>query len=285
MTPIQIIGERTRKSRFDPDLARRVNEEVEREERQRKLEEAKRRAAGLPPETPPVPDIPPAVGASSNFTDDYILMPPANTYALGLHGLQEACTAENNQNQPQIVLPDGRKVYRANTFLENILARMNGWETLRDPNGNERTVDERKRYFNTWLDSSCGIAYQKKSTKLKLQLVCPPLMGIAKDFNEAFLPVDYTSFNDDVTLDSSSNNFARDGWLALLEGKEDVYQNYLGVLKAITGRDIVPYFWERQNTEKSELRAVYVDDIDSDSNAIDDSSLSYGGRFLRRRSP
>ncbi|MBI4980663.1 hypothetical protein HZC30_03860 [Candidatus Woesearchaeota archaeon] len=221
--------------------------------------------------------------ASSNLiTDRYILMPKASTYALGLHTLQEACVAERNQHQPQLILPDQRKVYRANTFLENILARMNDWDTLRDSNGKERTLEDRKRYFTTWLDSSCGVAYNSKSTKLKLNLQCQELMGIAKDFNEAFLSVDYASFAGDVTLDSSSQNFVRDAWLALLEEKTDVYQSYLGVLKAITGRDIIPGFWKGQNTEKDELRAVFVSYLDYVSYAGGGKDLYDVGRFLRR---
>jgi hypothetical protein len=280
---VEIIGDRTRKSKFNPDLARRVNEEAEREERQRKIEKAKRRAARLPPE--PKPDIPPVAEASTSFTVQYLLMPQTSTYALGLHELQEACEREKNQNQQQITLPDNRKVYRANTFLENIMARMNDWETLVNPDGSERTPEDRKRYFTTWLDSSCGIAYQKGSTVLKLQLVCPELMGIAKDFAQAFLPVNYASFRGDVTLDSGSENFVRDVWLALLEGKEDVYTQYLKVLKEIVGKKITPDFWKRQNTETDELRAVYVNNLDLNSGADGYNYLVINGRFLRRRSP
>jgi hypothetical protein len=280
-----IIGDRTRKSKFDPDLARRVNEEAEREERQRKIEEAKRRAAGLPPEPKPVtpPAVPPAPEASTSFTGQYLLMPRTSTYALGLHELQEACEREKNQNQQQITLPDNRKVYRANTFLENIMARMNDWEILVNPDGSERTPEDRKRYFTTWLDSSCGIAYQKGSTKLKLQLVCPELMGIAKDFAQAFLPVNYASFRGDVTLDSGSDNFVRDGWLALLEGKEDVYTQYLKVLKEIVGKKITPDFWARSKygLKTDELRAVCVSYLDYSSVADGGNSLDNGGRFLR----
>ncbi len=52
----QIIGDRNRKSRFDPNLAERVNKEVEAEERRERIERLKREKTGLPPA--PEPNIP-----------------------------------------------------------------------------------------------------------------------------------------------------------------------------------------------------------------------------------
>ena len=235
------------------------------------------------PEPEPEPTIPPMPSASSTFTGNYILMDQASTYALGLHTLQEACKAERNSHQEQIILPDGRTVYRANTFLENILARMNDWETKSDPKGKARTVEDRKRYFDTWLDSSCGVAYKAGDTKFKLQLVCLPLMGIAQDFNQLFMPVDYNSFQGQK-FDSSNPNFTRNAWMALLEERTDVYTNYLKMLKEIAGRDITPNFWTRSkdNLKTDELRAVYVSNLGYDSDAYGINVLNYLARFLRR---
>ncbi|MEK6846182.1 MAG: hypothetical protein AABY26_05455 [Nanoarchaeota archaeon] len=82
-------------------------------------------------------------------------------------------------------------------------------------------------------------------------------------------------------INSSSPNFVRDAWLALLEGKTDVYQDYLKVLKAASGRDIVPGFWKRQNTTTDELRASYVVNLDGGSNAVGSNDLDGSGCFLR----
>ena len=215
------------------------------------------------------------------YQGDHTLMPKADTYALGVHALQEQCQRDDNQNHPQFDLPNGRKVYRPKTFLENILLRMDDWETLENPDGSDRTLDERKRYFTTWLDSSCGIAYEKSTTNLKLRLQCPELIGIDKNFSEESLPIDYSSFINDVALDGSSQTFARDGWLALLEGKEAVYTKYLKVLKEIKGNDITPNFWKRQNCSKDNLRAVYVNVLGYDSNANGDSILYGNGCFVQ----
>ena len=226
--------------------------------------------------TPPI--IPPA--SSSVSSGGYILMPQTNTYALGVHALQEACIAENNPHQPKVVI-NGREVYRANTFLENILARMTDFNTLANPDGTPRNMEERLKYFNTWLDSCCGVAYQAKTTKLKLGLQCPELICIAKDFVNGFLPVDYANFQG-IELDSSSKTFARDGWMALLEGKTDVYTEYLQALKAAKGRDVIPNVWIQKNTNEDQLRAVYVLNLDNNSYANGINGLSNSGRFLRR---
>jgi len=215
------------------------------------------------------------------YQGDHTLMPKADTYALGLYALQEQCQRDNNQNHPQFTLPNGSRVYRPKTFLENILLRMDDWETKVNPDGSDRTEDERKRYFNTWLDSSCGIAYEKSTTNLKLRLQCPELIGIDKNFSEESLPIDYSSFINDVALDGSSKTFARDGWLALLEDKEDVYTDYLKVLKEIEGKDITPNFWKRQNCSKDNLRAVYVNNLNYDSDANGNVSLGYDGCFVQ----
>ena len=286
MTP-NLLGDRPRKLKYDPDLANRLNREaelVEARERREALLGRKSSSPSKPPKGNPDPDPDPASDNRLISVGNYILMSQTSTYALGLHALQEACQKENNQHHPQITLPDGRKVYRANTFLEDILARMNDWETLTDGNGNTRTEDERKRYFITWLDSCGGIAYKQKTTKLKLQLICPQLMGIAKDHKSAFLSVNYAGFSGQE-FDSSAPNFVHDAWLYLLEGRTDVYTDYLKTLKTITGRDVIPGFWKQQNTTTDELRAVFVDNLDIISGANGSSYLDNNGRFLRRSSP
>jgi len=281
MKDLNTIGDRKRVSRFDPDLAAKVVAEEERLERAAKLRQKLGKENPVPatehaaePATPP---------SSIAVAGEYILMSQTSTYALGMHALQEACQKKHNPNQPKITLPNGREVYRSNTFLENILARINDYETLQNPDGSVRTMDQRLTLFNTWLDSCCGIAYKAKTTKLKLNLTCPQLIGIAKDFAGKYLPVDYAHFPHQVELDSSSKTFIRDGWLALLEGKTDVYEHYLAVLKTIKGLDIIPNFGVRKNIAEDELRAVFVNSLDNFSFAIGFNNLFYYGRFLLKR--
>ena len=148
MTTLKILGDRIRTIRYDPDLANRLNREAELQEleEKRKALLGKRAPPIVPaPEPAPEPAPQPRTVEEPTF-GKYILMPQASTYALGLHALQEKCVQENNQHQPQITLPNGKKVYRANTFLENIEARMNDWETEKNPAGSVRTEEERKRF-------------------------------------------------------------------------------------------------------------------------------------------
>ena len=218
--------------------------------------------------------------ASTAFSGRSILMPQKRTYALGVSFLQEVCVAENNQHQPKVII-SGREIYRSNTFLENILARIIDFNTLTNLDGILRSTKDRLRYFNTWLDSCCGIAYQAETTKLKLSLQCPELIRIHSGFAEPFLSVDYASFQG-IELNSSSPNFVRDAWMTLLEGKTDVYNEYLSVLKAATGKEITPNFWVQRNTTTDELRAALVNSLSNDS-SVDGGNLLYsGGRFLRR---
>jgi len=226
---------------------------------------------------------PPSLPGRSSVVSEYILMPITSTYVLGVHALQEKCVSENNVHQPKIIVA-GREFYRPNTFLENVEARMDDYETLTNPNGSDRSLEDRKRFFNTWLDSCCGVAYRAGTTKFKLNLQCPELIGIDKGFNGSYLSVNYATFSG-VELDSSSPTVVRDGWLALLEGKTEVYDAYLAMLKLITGRDIVPNFWLQQNPATDELRAVCVHDLRNDSDAGGDYDLVSVGRFLCRRNP
>ncbi|MBI4980107.1 hypothetical protein HZC30_00950 [Candidatus Woesearchaeota archaeon] len=224
--------------------------------------------------------------ATDSERKSYIQMPQTNTYALGMHALQKACEAEKNPHQPQIALY-GRKVYRSNTFLENILARLEDFNTFTNPDGSSRSMDERLRYFNTWLDSCCGVAYKAGLPKLKLKHVCPQLVGISKYFSKGFLPIDYAFFKEDVELDRSSQNFVREGWIDLLEGQEKVYREYLALLKEIKNQEIIPNFWvlDQDSLKTDKLRAVNVSNLDSNSIAYGNGNLSNDSRFLRRSPP
>ena len=221
-----------------------------------------------------------APAASTAFSGRSILMPQVDTYALGVEALRNACVAENNPRQPKVVI-DGRELYRPNTFLENIEARITDFNTLTNPDGTPRSMEERLRYFSTWLDSCCGVAYQAKTTKLKLGLQCPQLIGIVKDFADRFLPVDYASFQG-IELDSNNKTFARDARMTLLEGKTDVYTEYLQVLKAAKGKEVIPGFWVQQNTGVDQLQAAYVNLLGNYSIANGYNLLNNLGRFLRR---
>ncbi|MFH1456327.1 MAG: hypothetical protein ABIF40_05260, partial [archaeon] len=125
----------------------------------------------------------------------------ANTYALGVHKLRNECKLEDSH--PTFVL-DGNRVFRPLTFRETIEARVNDYETLKDRDGNVRSKEDQLKLFKRYLHSCTGVAYKKSTTKFKIIPVCADLIGIDKDFNQHFLPINYANLTG-IELDSSQN--------------------------------------------------------------------------------
>ena len=98
----------------------------------------------------------------------------SDTYALGVEAVRHLAIAN----------PQHNGIYRPFTFKENIEAKVNDYNTEKNPDGSKKTEEEKKRLFETWLDSSTGIAYKKKSTKYKIIQVSNELITINKDFNQ-----------------------------------------------------------------------------------------------------
>ena len=132
----------------------------------------------------------------------YALMNQTSTFALGVHALRKAC----DNAHPTFVKEDGSRIYRPLTFEENIRARLDVYNTLHNPDGSERSDDDRLRLFYTWLDSCTGIAYKKGTTLFKMITESENLIRIPKGFNESYLPVDYPQLQG-VELDSSQGKF------------------------------------------------------------------------------
>jgi len=218
----------------------------------------------------------------------YVLMPRAETYALGVEKLKNACLADQLNAQPLFTQNDNSKIIRPLTFEENIRARVNDFETLLDENGNDRSLEQRKRLFNTLLDSCTGIAYKAKTTKFKLITECSELVNIANNFNEEYLPISYNAVNG-IELDSSKGIYNKlltpqqvlehKAWNAIVQDSS-LLKTYTDIVFQLKPGDKRMGFRVRQNTKKDELRALYVYVIDYISNADGDYSLDYA-YFLR----
>src|SRR3989344_8632286 len=214
----------------------------------------------------------------------YELMPQANTYALGVEAVRN--TATNNP----FIQDNGSRIYRPLTFKENIEARVNDYETSKDKDGNERTPEERLRFFNTWLDSSTGIAFKKGSTLFKIINECSELITIDSAFNEAYLPVDYSKLQGNE-LDSSKGTYNKgltkeqviehESWIAALQGDKSLLKNYAEIVFNVKKGNELMGFYVRSNTGNDELRALCVGSLASDSNA-GDRVLGSVARFLRK---
>jgi len=233
------------------------------------------------------------------ISGSYILMPKTNTYALGVHALQEECKKENNQNHPTFKTKSGTNIYRPLTFRETIEARVTDFDTDKDENGKNRSDDDRLRLLKNWITSSTGIAYKTKSTKFKIIPTCEELIMISKDFKDGFIPIDYSKIKgieldrkNDVYDSSLTKKQAKNhkGWITSIgddaNGRK-IYESYVDIIYSIIGEDkkLMTYYLasnsDGSNINNDELRALYVNSRDSNSNAIGSDSLSNDGSFLR----
>ena len=145
---------------------------------------------------------PPPAPKSISTGADYELLPVQTTYAIAVHVLRGACNV-NSSAHPLFTRGNRSRIYRPLTFKETIKAKVEDYNTTHDKDGNERTLDERLRFFNKYIDSCTGMAYKTKSTEFQIILECEPLIEIARDFNEAFLPDSYASVKNGIKLNSS----------------------------------------------------------------------------------
>jgi len=275
-----ILGDNVpRKSNYDPDLARKVTEYY----------------AKHPEELVDKPEVLPASTDTTQSPGKYILMPQTDTYALGLHALQEVCAKENNPNHPQFTLPDKSMIYRPLTFKENIQARVENYETTHNPNGSERTIEERLSLITErWDDSCTAVVYKAGATKFKILPISEHLIALNRDFKEDFMRTDYNTivgseldskngtYNLVMSLDSVLKHA---GWLAAVEGDGALLRSYANIifteLKRRYNTTKGMGFWVRQNTPTDELRALFVIYLDYNSNADGDDNLYDYGSFLR----
>ncbi len=174
------------------------------------------------------------------------------------------------ENQPQFTLDDGSKLYRPLTFKENMVARI-----------------EQPELFDEYLDSCTGVAYKKKSSLVKIQPICKELITIDKNFNNAYLDVDYSSFEgEELNTEKTSK---MDKWLVAMGGvnaeNKEIYNDYQKVLferRPNLKREYAMNFYTVDNPSKDQLRALYVnlgnDDYNSNADGYD---LNLNARLLR----
>ena len=246
--------------------------------------------------TPPPPGTGTDAGDSEQFSGKYLLMAEASTYANGLHALREACEQNNNPVHPKFVRDDGSEIYRPLTFKENIAARVEDYETELNLDGTERSHDDRLRLFNRrWLTSSCGIAHKAKSSKFKIIPVCQELITIAQDFNLTYLPINYDSLTgtelDRVngkydTLLTKPEVLNHPAWNAAVEGNSKLLKTYADIVFAERPDDPkLMRFWLLNKPNEDQLRALFVNNLDYNSNASGDYYLSSSGSFLQVTPP
>ena len=237
------------------------------------------------PAPEPEPDLPEP--ARSDLQGQYILMPRANTYAKGVDALRKACQADSHSPHPLFTRSSGASLYRQLTFREVVKAKVEDYESY------DRTDDERKRLWNTWIYSCSGIATAKGTTKFKFVRESEDLIAINPTFRDGFLPVSYNSISG-VELDSSKRGMIyndyipydkiedHEGWRAALEDDIDLLKALRDITWHERGKpDTLMGFYVRQNTSEDELRALFVGYLDGDSFAYGNNYLNDSGSFLR----
>ena len=228
----------------------------------------------------PQPLNPPSVTIANLWTPtkqgvEYSVVRDSN-YEKTQKKFRQECLRDPNNVQPTMILPGGIVVPKQFTFLETIIARLDDFFTYTNPDGSQRTEDERKALFNTWLDSSTAIAYQKKTNNAIIIPNSSELLTLPKDFSDAYWTVDFSKLSgiNIKTTDSVQNK-----WRAALEGRNDVYNKYIQLMNHFGINH--PNFWTINPPEQDQLRALCINSLDSNSNADGIDNLNDGTAFVR----
>ena len=254
--------------------------------------------AGVPPRrratrggaaAPPHPGEP-APSASAEYAG-YVLMSRTSTYARGVEALRGAATSSH----PTYVPAEGGSIIRPLTFKENIRALVDNYEKTHDAEGRERSMAKRTFLMTgRWKDSCTAVGHKQKSTTFKVVPQSPHLIAISPDFADPFIKARYSLLSGEE-LDSAkgiyntpltkAQTMVHPGWLAAMKGDATLLRTYANIvfaeLKTRYRRDTGMGFYVRQNTDKDELRALYVDNLTDYSDAGGSNYLNLHGSFLR----
>jgi hypothetical protein len=259
----------------------------------------------LNPTTPPLPPEPsPPEPNHSDLQGQYVIIPRATTYAKGMDALRVECSKDSSSNHPKYTLQGGSStIYRPLTFREDLQARVDDFNTLRDLAGNERTLDDRLKLFDTWLDSCTAVGYKKRSTKFKLVPESPHLIMIPEDFDGASVGVTYRKIQG-VELDRNNRRFKYDtlltqaevndheAWINVVGDDADgrkLLREYAAIvfaqLQRKFTRDTGMGFYLLNNSDEDQIRALLVNSLDHLSFADGYFDLYDNGSFLRVAQP
>ncbi len=231
---------------------------------------------------------------------EYEVMPEKRIYAEGVYALQNSYAWKETE-VPSHLWYDyvGRRIVRPLTCRENILARVEDFETLKNKDGSTRTIEDKLKLFNVWLDSCMGVAYSSKSEDdFMIVPVCKELITIPKKFSNEYLLVDYVSLQGkgvslkrsqakyDTPL-SESEVIAHPAWIASVEEDVTLLCTYASIffnyVKSKEGKAMS--FLVAGQSKKDQIRALLVDSLEADSNAIGYFGLNFNSSFLRATPP
>ncbi len=200
------------------------------------------------------------------------------------------------QGSGKTIIIHSQDYVRPFTMKENLQARIEDFNTLTNPDGTERTEEERKRFFNIWLDSCSSIHYLARTTRFKINPVSPELITLAQAPTLDYLAAHYaqTQVTElDSTVRGVKYNCAlsraevleHPAWLAAVKEDRVLLGDAFDIVCAVKN---APANWNGMgfyvypNKAQDELRPLFVDIHNYQGNANGRNSLTNYSRFLRQ---
>ncbi len=196
------------------------------------------------------------------------------------------------QGSGKTIVINGQTYVRPFTMKENLQARIEDYNTLTNADGGQRTEEERKRFFNTWLDSCSGIHYLARTKRFKIVPISPELITLAQAPTADYLAVPYV--RDSGELGSARGKYNQDlsrakvlehpAWLAAAEEDRTLLGEAFDIMRAVKNASSEwkgMGFYVFPDKTQDELRPLFVCGRGGEGNANDGSLLFNVGRLLR----
>ena len=233
----------------------------------------------------------------------------ARNYGRCLKMLRDECSRDARTLQPKMVINDA-EVPIPLTIRESLLARIEDFERLRNPDSSERTVKERLKLFRKGFYGSNGILWEYGGDMLvplekreaivplraKISTVCRELLSLKQYSNGVYLKVpDFESFEGEL-VDLTQGKWDQyltepevpehEGWRKLVGDDEEgirVLKSYARVVYSNSprGEATAMAFYKRSTIKTNELRASWVYNLNLSSNANGNYNLNLNAAFLR----
>jgi hypothetical protein len=228
------------------------------------------------------------------LTERYEISCCFDTYALGVNEIRNIPLVDTI-SQPTFNL-NGSKLYRPLTTLESLEVMINDYNTINDANGKTRTTEDRERLFNNHKFTCTGIAYKNCGSEIKIIPQSTELLTILETHDNFFLDINYANIIG-TKLDTSNAKYNKvlsksevlehPAWIAsvgdtidarkVLNSYVDIVFNMLATKKNSTqGMG----YWINTIPDKDQLQALWIVNIDGESDAFGKVSLSGVARFL-----
>jgi hypothetical protein len=224
--------------------------------------------------------------APQSFEGDYRFI-RVKRYGLALKKLRAALPQGNAFHPLVSGLP------RPLTIKETLRSRIENFNTSHNPDGTERSIEDREGLFLHLFSSCTGIHYNPSTDKFMIIPCCYGLITLDSSFSKEFVDVPYGSLQG-IELDRTQSKYdslltkqevlQHKGWLALFENDAVLLKEYADIFSSLKKGNLMG-FWLRNKTNvtRPELRAVYVSSMvfaGHSSNADGNYDLDSIARFL-----